>query len=53
MTIVYAVICRARDAAVLVEVATEALDGSNAPQVTIGGTSASTKKVKVSKACFR
>jgi len=34
MTIVYAVICRARDAGVLVECATEALDGSNAPQVT-------------------
>ncbi len=34
MTIVYAVICRARDAGILVEVATEALDGSNAPQVT-------------------
>ena len=34
MTIVYAVICRARDASILVEVPTEALDGSNAPQVT-------------------
>ena len=34
MTIVYAVICRARDAGILVEVPTEALDGSNAPQVT-------------------
>ena len=34
MTIVYAVICRARDAGILVECATEALDGSNAPQVT-------------------
>eukprot|EP00934_Nitzschia_sp_Nitz4_P006628 Nitzschia sp. Nitz4//scaffold3_size479765//123077//123949//NITZ4_000053-RA/size479765-processed-gene-0.65-mRNA-1//1//CDS//3329550617//6618//frame0 len=34
MTIVYAVICRSRDAAILVELATEALDGSNAPQVT-------------------
>lgn len=34
MTIVYSVICRARDAGILVELATEALDGSNAPQVT-------------------
>ncbi|CAJ1962835.1 unnamed protein product [Cylindrotheca closterium] len=32
--IVYTVICRARDAAILVELATESLAGGNAPQVT-------------------
>ena len=32
--IVYSVICRARDAAVLVEVTSEALTSGNAPQVT-------------------
>ena len=32
--IVYAVICRARDAGILVELATESLAGGNAPQVT-------------------